>query len=244
MRRALLALWLAGLGLLPPHAFAQLRFSVVEGATNMRVSERVLTEAYQRLGMSFQLEHYPGLRSLRTAENGYVDGELSRQGGLEKTHPNLLRVPVPVNKLEAVAFTRTVNFPVRGWASLKPYRVGIRRGVNFAERGTAAAGIETHTVDGVDQLLRLLLAGRVDLVVLARINGLEAIEVLGDTGIHPLDPPVESFPLFHYLHVHHRALLPKITAVLEQMAQEGRIQQIREDFILQRFGTTRPGLIP
>jgi polar amino acid transport system substrate-binding protein len=243
-RTVLLLSWAAVSLLLPLPAEAQLRFSVVEGATNMQISERVLAEAYQRLGMSFQLERYPGARSLRNVDSGFVDGEVSRLGGLEKTHPNLLRVAVAVNQLEAVAFSRDIDVRVQGWASLKPYRVGIRRGVAFAERGTAAAGIETQTVDSVEQLFHLLQAGRVDLVVLARINGLEAIEVLGDPRIHPLDPPVESFPLFHYLHAHHRDLVPRLTTVLKQMAKEGRIRQIREDFILQRFGTSTPGLMP
>lgn len=216
-------------------AEAQLRFSVVESAVNMQVSERVLSEAYARLGMSFVLEAYPGVRSLRSADSGFVDGELSRQGGLEKTHPDLVRVPVAVNQLEAVVFTRGLAFQVRGWTSLKPYRVGIRRGVAFAENGTASAGITAQTVDGVEQLFRLLMADRVDLVVLARLNGLEAIEALGAKDIHPLDPPVESVPLFHYLHIHHRDLVPKLTDVLNQMAQKGRIRQIREDFIAQRF---------
>jgi len=234
--RGLAGLCCAWLCMLPLPAEAQLRFSVVEGAVNMQVSERVLTEAYQRLGMGFELEAYPGVRSLRSADNGFVDGELSRQGGLEKTHPNLLRVPVAINQLEAVVFTKGLAFRVHGWASLKPYRVGIRRGVAFAENGTAGAGITAQTVDGVGQLFRLLMADRVDLVVLARMNGLEAVEALGATDIHPLDPPLESFPLFHYLHMSHRDLVPKLTAVLKQMAQEGRIRQIREDVIAQRFG--------
>jgi polar amino acid transport system substrate-binding protein len=143
---------------------------------------------------------------------------------------------VAVNQLEAVAFTKHLVFRVHGWESLKPYRVGIRRGVAFAERGAAGAGIAVQTVDGVEQLFRLLMADRVDLIVLARMNGLETIASLGATDIHPLDPPVESFPMFHYLHIHHRDLVPKLTAVLQQMAQEGRIREIREDVITQRFG--------
>jgi len=216
--------------------WAQLRFSVVEGATNMQISQRVLAEAYQQLGMGFEVDAYPGMRSLRNADQGLVDGELSRQGGLETTHPNLLRVPVPINQLEAVAFTRARDFRVRGWQSLKPYRVGIRRGVTFAEEGAKAAGIDVQTVDSVEQLFRLLLANRVDVIVVARMNGLEALQLLGNTDIHTLAPPVESFAMYHYLHTRHRALVPRLTAILQKMAKAGRIHRIREDFITQQFG--------
>ncbi|QID18625.1 transporter substrate-binding domain-containing protein [Nitrogeniibacter mangrovi] len=235
-RRFLLALLCATLMLPALAARAQMRFSVVEDAVLMQISERVLQEAYRQIGLSFELEAYPGARSLRYAEAGFVDGEVARLGGLEKTHPTLLRVPVAINRLEAVAFTRDVQLSVHGWPSLKPYRVGIRRGVPFAERAAKRYGLDSQIADSVEQLFRLLDAGRVDVVVVSRLNGLEALDALGDTGVQALSPPVDSFPLFHYLHARHRDLLPAITAALRKMDGTGRIRQIRETFIAQRFG--------
>jgi len=45
----------------------------------------------------------------------------------------------------------------------------------------------------------------------------------------PREPPIQRDALHHHLHSRHAALAPKITAVLQHMADEGRIQQIAEE---------------
>ena len=44
-----------------------------------------------------------------------------------------------------------------------------------------------------------------------------------------LEPPIQRDPLFHYLHKKHATIVPKMTAVLQEMADEGRIQSITEE---------------
>jgi len=45
-----------------------------------------------------------------------------------------------------------------------------------------------------------------------------------------LTPPVQVDPLYHYLHKKHKALVPQITAVLREMKQEGKFQEIYKQF--------------
>ena len=43
-----------------------------------------------------------------------------------------------------------------------------------------------------------------------------------------LEAPLQHNALYHFLHNKHESLVPKITAVLQQMEEAGEIQRIRE----------------
>lgn len=239
MRAHLVRLAMAALTLSGTHAAnAQLTLAGVDQAPNVHIVKRVLDEAYARSGRSFALELYPPARSVRRANAGTVDGELFRLAGLEADFPNLVRVPVPVDRIEAVAFTDGKPFKVRGWESLKPYRVGIRRGIRFAEQGVASVdGLSVQAVASVDQLFGLLEHGRVDVIVLSRLSGLSALAERPRSVVTPLEPPLQTYPVYHYLHRRNEALVPALTEALTTMQRDGRIRQIRRDYIRAHFGS-------
>lgn len=195
------------------------------------ISENVLREAYQRMGIRIYTEIMPAERALMMANSGRINGEVNRIKGIDKAYPNLIRVPVPINRIEAVVFTRHHVFPVTGWDSLKPYLIGIRRGTKFAEKGTR--GFRVQAVDDNAQLFHKLYLGRTDLAVTSRVEGLDLIKKHRFYGIRALEPPLVTLELFHYLHKSRSSMLPKITAVLEDMAKEGRIRAIRDENISQ-----------
>ena len=72
------------------------------------ISRQVLLEAYQRMGIEIQTQQFPSVRSLVTANSGKTDGELGRIKGIEADYPNLLRVPVVINRVEGVVFLREI----------------------------------------------------------------------------------------------------------------------------------------
>ncbi|BBO72067.1 hypothetical protein DSCA_59970 [Desulfosarcina alkanivorans] len=92
------------------------------------------------------------------------------------------------------------------------------------------------TVNSNESLFKILGARRVDIIVITRVNGLEVMQQLKIPGIRPLEPPIESYPLYHYRHKKNRHLMPEITAALEEMEKEGLIKKIRARFIAERFG--------
>ncbi|MDM8550323.1 transporter substrate-binding domain-containing protein [Desulfobacterales bacterium HSG2] len=216
-------------------AAEKLNFSSIEGSVNTLISEKVVTEAYRRIGIEVVVRQYPGLRSLKYSNEGETDGELFRIAGINNKFPNLLMVSVPVNRLEGMVFTKQTKFPVSGWDSLKPYKIGIQRGIKFSHKGTE--GMNRSIRDSNEVLFRILNAGRIDIVVMARVNGLKMLRKLKIPGIRALDPPIESYPLYHYLHKKNRHLKPEITATLQEMEKEGLIQKTREQFIAERFGS-------
>lgn len=119
--------------------------SAIADSANTDISEAVLRLAYQKMGLEVDVLYYPSKRAIRAANNGVTDGELYRVAGVEMRHTHLIKVPVPVNKMEAVVLTKGHQFRVNGWQSLTPYVIGKRAGVWFSDQGTL--GMTTHNVN-------------------------------------------------------------------------------------------------
>jgi polar amino acid transport system substrate-binding protein len=210
------------------------------------VSERILTQAYQRMGIDIETREMPVARSLQMANAGQVDGELFRAAWIEKDFPNLIRIPVVLAHGLIVVFTKNVEFEVNGWNSLRPYSIGVQIGVKLVEAKTA--GMQVVPMVTVEQLFRTLAFERKDIVVLPRAVGLMTLKTMKREGfddnlplqdIKLLKPPLERVEGYHYLHKKNEQLVPKMTAVLHQMDEEGLIQRIREQTEAELFDATR-----
>lgn len=208
-------------------AQGKLVFSGIQGSVNSDISFAVLKRAYKKLGYDVEFIPLPGERALQRSNSGQVDGELFRIGNLQKRYPNLLQVPTSINVLEGIAFSRDKTLALNGWKSLSPYRIGIQGGIKFAERGTQK--MKPVVVDTNAQLFKMLNAGRIDIAVAARVNGLVTMNKLGLQNVHVLQPALQEYPLYHYLHSKHAPLVPRLDAVLSEMHASGEIARFRQD---------------
>lgn len=193
------------------------------------VSEKILTEAYSRLDVTIKIRRFPAQRALVQSNNGNTGGEVNRVQGIDKEYVNLIVVPTPVNYFEGVVFSKNLTFPVNGWNSLKPYRIVIRIGSKFAEKGTK--GMTLHRVPTYSQAFRLLNQDRADICIASRLTGLLQIKELNLTGIKAIDPPLVRTNLFHYVHKKNKDIIPKINSSLIEMHEEGLIEKIRTQCI-------------
>jgi polar amino acid transport system substrate-binding protein len=129
-------------------------------------------------------------------------------------------------------FSKKVKFPVNGWNSLKPYKIGITRGIVILEKGTA--GMQRDISDGNDEMFIKLDNNRTDIAIVNRVQGLMTIKKLNLSDIQTLGPPVVVIKLYHYLHEKNAELVPKITEILKRMEKQGRIEEIN-NHIMQQF---------
>ena len=83
-------------------------------------------------------------------------------------------------------------------------------------------------MDGYPALFRMLERGRLDVGVMPRINGLDALNRLDIRGVRELRPAIIRIDLFHYLHKKNSHLVPRISAVLEGMKRTGELADIRD----------------
>lgn len=190
------------------------------------VAEQIMTEAYRRLDITLIVHRQPGERSLVSANAGEMDGELYRRLGMERDYPNLVIVPVPLQTYEIVIFSLGTGFPVNGWESLRPFTIGFVRGIKIVEQNTV--GMKTEPVLTMEQAFQKLALGRTDVVLGNRRSGLAAIRAVKLEGVQVLEPPLASFPVFHYLHKKNEALMPRLTAVLQQMQKDKTIERIQD----------------
>jgi polar amino acid transport system substrate-binding protein len=190
---------------------------------------RVLTEAYQRIGITIRAADLPAERSLVESNKGSYDGEVTRVRGIENSYPNLIPVPVPLTRAEGLVFTKNIAIIVDGWESLKPYSIIIRRGLKFAEEGTR--GMKVTLVNTYPECFKLVSMGRYDVTVCDRLAGYYFIRQHAYADLKVLEPALESFHLYHYLHKKNASLIPEISAALAQMQAEGRMKAIRAAYI-------------
>ena len=190
------------------------------------IAERVMAEAYRRIGRELVLHKLPGERTLLMANAGSMDGELYRKLGMERAYPNLMILPVPLLTYEIVIFTRGTDFVVNGWESLRPFTIGYVRGIKIVHENTV--GMKTEAVATMEQAFQKLVMRRTDVVVGNRISGLAAIEALKLDEVRVLSPALASFPVFHYLHKKHAAMVPALLAVLQAMKADRTIERLQK----------------
>jgi polar amino acid transport system substrate-binding protein len=227
-RRALLSL--AAMAGLPAWAFDNGRkaidISTLVGADPAGdVAEKIMLEAYRRMGIALTVHRQPGERSLVSANSGEMDGELYRKVGMELVYPNLVIVPVPLQTYEIVVFSLGTRFTIAGWDSLRPYSLGFVRGVKIIEQNTT--GMRIFPVQTIDQAFQMLSLGRIDVVIGNRRSALAAIKAMKLDGVQMLEPALAAFPVYHYLNKKNAALVPRLGNVLQQMRNEKLIEKIQ-----------------
>lgn len=232
--KAFIALLLTLISLSPGNISAienPLIFSGIKGSENSHISMKVLTKAYNRLGIKIKYRPLPGERALRTSNAGKVDGEVFRIANVSKRYTNLVQIPTSINTLPAIAFSKNKKISIDGWQSLHPYKIGIQVGIKFAERGTKK--LNPVIVDTNEQLFRMLNSGRIDIAIASQVNGIKTLNTLKYINIHALQPVIEEYPLYHYLHKRHISLVPKLNDVLIKMHSSKEIQEIRAEHLEQ-----------
>lgn len=198
--------------------------SYIERMPDLERSRFVLAEAYRRIGIEARFEPYEAAAALEASRSGAVDAELSRIGGIDREFPELVQIPIPVNLIEGVAFSREYRFPIRSWSSLKPFRLGIVRGILFATEGTA--GMDVRAAQDHHELARWIATGEVDVGIMSRFSGQAALRAGKHTGISELDGVLETSLLYHYVHESRVELTARLEPVLKAMLLDGTIRRL------------------
>ena len=208
------------------YADSGLKFSGIENSINHKTCGRILERVYDRIGIKIRIQTFPANRALNLSNSGEFDGEVQRIDGISEDYPNLIKVPEPIFYLEACAFVKNTEIRIKGWKSLKPYRIGIPRGFKYLENNTD--GMNRLVVSSIEQLFYLLNEGRIDIVIISKNYGQAFLKAHRDMRIRQITPPIIKVPLYHYLHKKHNALVPVVEARIKKMKEEGIISNIIE----------------
>ena len=220
-------------------ATEKLVLSTPELTADTVVSEMILKEAYRRIGINVTIKKFPPERSLHEANNGKVDGEVQRIGSISEIYHNLRRVDPTINFLEGITFTANADAVINSWPDLKPFRVGILRGIKFVEANTK--GLKVYAAGNHREMFRMLNKGRFDVVVAPRFSANFFIRANKLESIRELPKPLVRLDLFHYLHKRHEALVPRVSATLQAMSDAGELIAIRKHVMARQLDQAEKG---
>ncbi len=203
-----------------------LTFTQIVDTPDQAIGAVIVKTAYKKLGIPVKFEILPGKRALAESSDGRADGEVHRIVEIGNQYPTLLRIPTPINYIEQSVFSKKHEFEVTDCPSLQGYQIGIVRGVKHSQLCTQ--GMENVIAgDDLTGVMRMLNAGRVDLLITARINGLSMAKELKLEAIKVLSPPLNRFWAYHYLHKSHKELVPIIDNVFKAMQESGELEALR-----------------
>lgn len=191
------------------------------------IAKAILKEAYGRIGHSVHFTPFPGIRSLNMANKGEVDGDAARIMGTEKSFSNLIPLPTPLMSFEAYAFSKNPNLKVTKWSDLKGLRIGIVRGIRYAEIGTR--GLAPFYAENTNHLFKLLAQGRIQVAVATKRAGQVEINLNHkEHGIQLVGAPLYSAPLYHFVNKDKAHFIPLLDKVLQQMKYNDESLNISE----------------
>lgn len=189
--------------------------------------DRVLGEAFARIGMGVQKVALPAERALRNADQGIEGGVYVRVAGLEETYGNLVMVPESVTDYEFVVFSKKADLRLRGWEDLRGYEVGIITGWKILENNIQGSK-QLLKVKNPELLFRALVDDKVEVIVYNRLDGYGTIKELGLNAIHAIDPPLAVRPMYLYLHRAHAGLCDRLAQALRDIKADGTYQAIKQ----------------
>lgn len=224
-------LWLGLLGMsccLQPVS-AQLSFAKIDGLPDQFLGEYILREVYKALQISVHFQTLPAKRALSMSNDGRVDGETRRLVFIEDAAPNLVRIPTPMDKVEAMMFSRSqapfINLESLGEKSLA-YVDGVAGFKPLLPFFKTRYPLATEK-----QVWRMLAKGHADITSAGRVHGLFRLRTLGIANIHPMEPPRKVYQTYHYLHEKHRSLVPKVDRLFRAWRASGKLQRLRREAV-------------
>ncbi len=198
------------------------------------ISAEVLQRAYTKVGLNPKFDYMALQESLIQANSGRTDGEISRIRKITTKYPNLVEVPVVINYVEAISFSKDPLVKIEKWSDLESYKIAIVKGAKFIEKGTL--GMDRVMAPGFIDAFELLQNNEVDLVVTAKATGLFMIYKYKYHNIKPVGSVLQRLDLFHFVNKKNVNLLPLITPVLKEMSLSGEIRYIRGAYLNKILG--------
>lgn len=211
-----------------------LNIAIIRNTPDQKIAAKILTVVYEKLGISVRFIEQPGKRSLKSSSAGILDGETARIYSIGNIYPTLIRVPTSYISLPVTVFSKNHQFTVSGWSSLKNHDVAMVRGMQYAKDGLKKGEVEKiHILNDVKKMMLFLDKGRADVAISSQFNGRFSLKEKGINSIYSLSPPITELKIYHYLHVKHKSLIPKVDQQIRLMKKNGELKRLEDKFVIE-----------
>lgn len=183
------------------------------------ILDRMLKEAFSRIGVQVEFVTLPSERSLADAENGIIDGDNNRIAGLQSRYPNLVQVPESNMTYEFMAFASKPGIVIKDWKDLDQSDVSHIIGWKIVEDNVKSARVNKVVTPA--QLFSLLKSGRTDVIIYDRFGGGHYLKEYGVEGGYPVEPPLARREMYLYLNARHAELAAPLADALRAMKKDG-----------------------
>jgi polar amino acid transport system substrate-binding protein len=223
--KSLCSLVIAMLGTSFSHS-EQIKISTFEQESiQIDVSTEVMTDLYRRLGHEMKLIPLPGKRSIIEANKGTVDGELIRMRQSEKLLTNLTRIPTPIDSIKVIAITLIDGIRINSPADLVGKKIGSIHGLQLTDK--IVEGLPHQTVESIDSLFKILLVGRVDVIIFPELDSKYHIKNHGLSDKIAINtPPILEMSVYHFINKSKPALIKSMSELLAKLKETGELEAI------------------
>lgn len=183
----------------------------------------VFSEVYKELGIEIRFVEMPRDRSLTEANKGHISGELGRLPNMADEFTNLVRVDFPLFDSRVVLVADRRDCGLCNFNSIESYAyIGGTQSVE-AVLGQQTSEKPSVKVVNFEQLEMLYENDRVEAVI---VNDFEAQQLKSINDPYTITVPYTRNTGYHFLYKDYAALVPKVEAILERMAANGRLREI------------------
>jgi polar amino acid transport system substrate-binding protein len=189
--------------------------------------DRILKEAFRRVGATFDRITVPSARALILADQGAIDGDYVRIDGIDASYPNLVRVGVPIATMDFSAFTIGTGPYPTAWADLASIPFAHIIGWKIVEQNTVGFRSAERVRDPA-ALFAMLMSGKVRTIVYDRVQGMAYLKEFfpANASGSIRVTTIEKRGMYLYLNARHRDLARRLEAALTAMEREGLIASI------------------
>tara|TARA_R110000751_G_scaffold4165_3_gene19406 strand:- start:1602 stop:2375 length:774 start_codon:yes stop_codon:yes gene_type:complete len=207
---------------------APLTLSLLPGNPVNAIAVPLIVEIYKRAGITVLPKPIPPLREARMLQEGTLDGVVGMLEGFEANHPDVIPIPVPLETLKVAAFVVDDTPDLATLLGGRRVRFSALRGVDLQLK--LPGYVEWVFVNEPSQVMQMLVRGRVDAAITVDIAGLRMAREMPEAPIRALQPALSEKHVYHYLHRNHADLVPRITAVMQTMYDQGYLQALHAQF--------------
>lgn len=229
MRAILVSYLLVCATLVPGTAHAkEIRIaSINHSMPRLIVTQGIMEQIYQRLGLTMTLVKYPPKRSLMEVNNGAVHGELARASAIEANNPNLIRVPYSIGTVKLMAIQSKHQPEIEHLAELKDLRIGLLRGFKTAENMTQ--NLQREMYNDISGLFKGLLYNRIDVAIFTQIGGEHYLrENQLEDKLAISKQALIEIPIYHYLHNRSKPTAETLIKEMQKMHTSGELKSLIE----------------
>ncbi|ALU42813.1 substrate-binding periplasmic protein [Pseudoalteromonas rubra] len=185
----------------------------------------LLQTAYQQLGYKLEVVDFNRQSALIAANNGALDGQLGRIHGVTQAYPNLLQVRFPLYTFNLQLLSRCLSCSFEQLDSLV-----IQSGYLVSNQYLDSAPFNGQLIEVKNNItqLNLVIQGKVQAALVVDFHLREHLAEM-DLETFKIDTLL-TIETYHYLHIKHKALIPRLEEALHTLAEKGTVAMLKAKY--------------